>query len=201
MKEQYSILLNKLYNKYSSKKYGEYKDGGTYGWLMNYRFNKDDLTVTLSPEGNPTDNLELIQSVVLDLIDILPKDYKYRLYINGFYCDILNGNLELTFVDGNYYIKDEHQLMHENKEVATIIDVINLNKIENSEIKWSVLKKKSIELGFTPVKDKNGFENLYLIDAFKICYPDYNYNFFSDNNVVQKNLNDEPKKKKFWGLF
>ena len=200
MKEQYSVLLNKLYNKYSSKKYGEYKDGGTYGWLMNYAFNKDYLNITLSPDGNPADNVELIKSVVLDIIEILPKDYRYRLTINGFYSDIENGNLDLTFVDGNYYIKEEHQLMHDKKEVATIIDVVNLNKIEISEFKWSVLKKKSIELGFVPVKDISGHENLYLVEAFKICYPRYNYNFRIDNESPEE-LSEIPKRKKFLGLF
>ena len=28
-----------------------------------------------------------------------------------------------------------------------------------------------------PVKDKSGFENLYLIEAFKICYPEYKDDF------------------------
>ena len=59
---------------------------------------------------------------------------------------------------------------------------------------------KSIELGFVTVKDKSGHENLYLLQAFKICYPDYNYDFFT-HNVTSKHLNDEPKRKKFWGLF
>lgn len=200
MKEEYSALLRKLEIKYSSKKYGEYKDGGLYGKLLGYSFNNDKLSISLYPEGKPEDNVELIESVVKDLIEVLPKDYNYNLSIAGWHADVKNGDLDIKFKDGNYYIKAEHQLMHENKEVATILDVINLNKIENSEIKWSVLKKKSIELGFTPVKDKNGFENLYLIDAFKMCYPEYNYDFGIKNDLP-KDLNVEPKRKKFLGLF
>ena len=65
------------------------------------------------------------------------------------------------------------------------------------ELKWRLLKEKSIALGFVPVKDKSGFENLYLIEAFKECYPSLNYNF----QVEQKESEIEPKKRKFFGLF
>lgn len=200
MEEKYFALLDELVIKYSSEKYGEYKDGGLYGKLFYYTFKKELLSIILHPDGKPDQHIELIQSIISDLIKILPKDYKYKLWICGWYSDIQNGDLNINFKDGNYYIKAEHQLMHENKEVATILDVINLNKIENSEIKWNVLKKKSIELGFTPVKDKNGFENLYLIDAFKMCYPEYNYDF-GIKNELPKDLSVEPKRKKFLGLF
>lgn len=198
--EEYSVLLRKLEINYSSKKYGEYKDGGLYGKLLSYHFNKDELSIVLHPEGKPEDHIELIESVIKDMNNILPIDYIYKLSICGYYSFVKIGNLDITFTDGNYYIKDEHQLMHDKKEIATIMDIANLNKIAISEFKWSVLKKKSIELGFVPVKNKSGHENLYLVEAFKICYPDYNYDFDNENDLP-KDLSVETKKKKFFGLF
>jgi hypothetical protein len=196
MKEDYSEPLRKLEMKYSSKNYGEYKDGGLYSKLLNYHFNKDELSIVLNPDGKPEEHSELIKCVISDLIKILPKDYIYKLSICGYYSFIKNGNFDITFTDGNYYIEEKHQEMHNRKEAATIMDVANLNKIAYTEFKWNILKKKSIELGFAPVKDKSGHENLYLIEAFKICYPEYNYDFGIENK-----LNDEPKRKKFLGLF
>lgn len=196
MKEEYSKILRKLEKKYSSDVYGEYKDGGLYGNLLTHSFNKDKLCVYLHPDGNPEGHIELIQSVIKDLIEVLPKGQLYTIRIAGWYTEIENGELDINFKDGNYYIKLEHQLMHENKEIVTIADVIDLNKHLNLEIKWNVVKKKSIELGFTPVKDKSGIENLYLIEAFKICYPECNYDF-----GIANDLDVKPKRKKFLGLF
>ncbi len=196
MKEEYSAILRKLETKYSSKIYGEYKDGGLYGKLLTYSFNNDKLSVCLHPDGKPEDNIELIQSVIKDLIEALPKGLLYSISIAGWLTEVKNGDLDINFKDGNYYIKSEHRQMHENKEIVTIAEVIELNKIVNPEIKWSVVKKKSIELGFTPVKDRSGFENLYLIGAFKICYPEYNYDF-----GIKNDLNVEHRRKKFLGLF
>lgn len=198
--EEYSELLRKLEIKYSSKKYGVYKDGGLYGKLLNYHFNKNELSIVLYPDGKPQDHIELIKSVIQDLNEILPIDHIYKLSICGYYSFIKNGNFDITFTDGNYYIKDEHQLMHDKKEIATIMDVANLNKIAISEFKWSAIKKKSIELGFEPVKDKSGHENLYSVEAFKKCYPDYNYDF-GIKNEMPKDLSVESKRKKFLGLF
>jgi hypothetical protein len=200
MKEEHFFLLDELRIKYSFEKYGEYKNGGTYGNLWFYSFKKSQLSIILHPEGKPNEHIELIQSVVVDLLKILPKDYEYKLCIDGWYCNMQNGDLKLEFIDGRYYIKTEHQEMHERKEVATIMDVANLNNIAYSEFKWNVLKRKSIELGFAPVKDKSGHENLYLIEAFKVCYPEYNY-VFSIENELPKDVNVEPKRKKFLGLF
>ena len=197
MEDKYFALLDELVIKYSLPQYGEYKDGGHYGKLFYYSFKKGLLSIILHPDGKPNDHIELIQSIISDLIKLLPKDYKYKLWICGWYSDIQNGDLNVNFSDGNYYIKTEHQEMHDRKEIVTIADIANLNDIEYSEFKWSVLKKKSTELGFTPVKGKNNIENLYLLQAFKICYPEYNYDF----NIKNELLNVEPKKKKFWGLF
>lgn len=197
MKEEHLALLKKLVLKHSNI---DYKDGGHYGKLFYFGFKKEQLLIILHPEGKPNEHIELIQSILNELLDILPKDYKYRICLNGWYSDVVNGNFELEFINGNYYIKPEHQEMHDRKEVATIIEVANLNNISHSEFKWNVLKKKSIELGFVPVKDKSGFENLYLIEAFKECYPEYNYAFSVESESL-KDLNVIPKKKKFLGLF
>ncbi len=200
MKDEYSILLRKLEIKYSSKEYGEYKDGGLYGKLFRYSFIKDELIINLCPDGKPDHNVELIESVVKDLIKVLPEDYEYKLCIGGWYSFIKNGSLDINFKDGNYYIKEEHQQMHDKKEIATIMEVANFNNVDASEFKWNIIKKKSIELGFLPVKDKSGFENLYLIEAFKICYPEYKYDFGIKKDL-QSNSKLEPKRKKFLGLF
>lgn len=200
MKEEHLLLLKELRVKYSFEKYGEYKDWSSYSELWFYSFKNSQLSIILHPEGKPLEHIELIQSIVSDLLKILPKDYKYKLCIDGWYCNVLNGDLKLEFIDGRYYIKSEHKEMHDRKEVATIMDVANLNNIAHPEFKWNILKKKSIELGFTPVKDKSGQENLYLIEAFKVCYPEYNY-VFSVENELPKDLNVEPKRKKFLGLF
>ena len=128
----------------------------------------------------------------------MPDNFVYRLILDGWYCDITNGNFELNFKDGRYYIKKEHQEMHDRKEIATIIEVAKLNNVQYTDFKWNLLKKKSIELGFTPVKEKNGFENLYSISSFKFCYPEYKYDF---NNESIKNAFIEPKRKKIFGLF
>lgn len=188
MEEKYFALLDELMIKYSLNEYGKYKDGSSYKQLFYYGFTKGLLSFTLEPDGNLINHTELINSIVNDLIIVLPKDYKYKLSIGGYYCFIQNGDLNLNFVDGKYYIKSEHQEMHVRKEVATITEVINLNNIAYPDFKWNVLKKKSIELGFTPVKEKNGIENLYLIEAFKVCYPEYNYDFGIKNELL-KDLN------------
>lgn len=197
MEEKYFALLDELMIKYSSEKYGEYKYGGLYGKLFYYSFKKGLLSIILHPDGKPNEHIELIQAIISDLIKILPKGYKYKLWICGWYSDIQNGDLNINFSDGNYYIKTEHQEMHDRKEIVTIADIANLNNVEDSEFKWNILKKKSTELGFVPVKEKNNIENLYLLEAFKICYPEYNYDF----NIKDEVQNEEPKKKKFLGLF
>ena len=106
----------------------------------------------------------------------------------------------LSFEDGKYYIEPVHQEMHEKKEIVTIKEIADLNNISYSELKWNLLKNKSIELGFTPVKDKSGNENLYSINAFKQCYPHLNYDF-NVKNRDQNEQTEEPKRKKFFGLF
>jgi hypothetical protein len=194
MDEKYINLLDELMLKYSNIDYL----GCYYSKLVVYYIKKDQLTVILHLDGMPHEHLKIIQEVVNKLVKVLPVNFIYRLNLDGWYCEVTNGNFQLDFVDGRYYIKPEHQEMHDRNEVATIAEIAILNNIEYTEFKWNLLKKKSIELGFTPVKDKNGFENLYLIEAFIACYPEYNINF---KNELLNELNIEPKKKKFLGLF
>ncbi|WET04698.1 hypothetical protein [Flavobacterium sp. YJ01] len=97
MEEEHFDLLDELMIKYSFKKYGKYKDWSSYGNLFYYSFKKGLLSIILHPEGKPTDHIELIQSIVKDLIEILPKDYKYKLSIDGWYSDIQNGDLNIDF--------------------------------------------------------------------------------------------------------
>jgi hypothetical protein len=200
MEKEYLNLLNKLVKEYSNF---DYQDG-FYGKMLSYHLDKEKLIVSIGPsfslDGEMHEHSELIKEIVIKLNKIFPKDFVYRLTINGWYCDIKNGDFDLNFQDGRYHIKPEHQEMHDKKEVATIEEVLNLNKGIDLDIKWNLLKKKSIELGFVPVKEKNGFENLYLIEAFKQCYPNLNYNFeYNDENQNQVII--EPKRKKFLGLF
>lgn len=196
MEEKYLNLLNELVKEYSNYDYL----GGHYGRMLVYGFDKENLIITICPSfnlvGDISEHSGLIKKVVSKLYEILPKDFAYKLKINGFYCDITNGNFDLKFKDGNYYIEPQFQKMHEDKQILTIRDVLEINKNTEINIKWSLLKKKSIELGFTPIKEKSGFENLYKIEAFKQCYPQLNYTF----NIVDKQ-EPEPKRKKFFGLF
>lgn len=178
----------------------DYKDGGFYKHVIFYRFDKNQLSIIINPEGKPAEHIELIQTIVNRIHTIMPKDYIYKILINGWYCDVTNGSLDLNFIDANYYIKAEHQDMHNKKEIVTIIEVANLNNISFSEFKWNIIKQKSIEMGFPPVKEKNGTENLYLIEAFKECYPHYNYIFKTEDKTFNE-LNIGPKRKKFLGLF
>lgn len=97
MEEEHFVLLDELMIKYSFKKYGKYKDWSSYGQLFFYTFKKGLLSIMLHPEGRPTDHMELIQSIFSDLIKILPKDYKYKLCIDGWYCDLQNGDLNIDF--------------------------------------------------------------------------------------------------------
>lgn len=192
MIQEYFSALDELVLKYSKV---DYQDG-FYGQLFYYNVNKGKLFINMHVEGKADKHVELIQDIVITLNKILPKDLIYRLIIDGWYCDIVNGDFTLKFIDGNYYIKPEYQEMHDRKEIVSTRDIYELNNEVQIELKWRVLKEKSIELGFVPVKDKSGFENLYLIEAFKECYPSLKYDF-----QLQKEIEIEPKKKKFFGLF
>lgn len=62
---------------------------------------------------------------------------------------------------------------------VSIIKIAKFNKVSEKNFEWRKLKKKSEELGYLIKKAESpryGFQNLYHIDCFKACYPQYNYN-------------------------
>jgi hypothetical protein len=64
-------------------------------------------------------------------------------------------------------------------EWVSIIKVAKFNKISENTFEWRKLKSKSEELGYLIKKAESprfGFQNLYHIDCFKSCYPQFNYN-------------------------
>jgi prophage antirepressor-like protein len=61
---------------------------------------------------------------------------------------------------------------------VSIIKVSQHNKVKEKIFDWRVLKKKSEELGYVLKKAESprfGYQNLYHINVFKACYPQYNY--------------------------
>lgn len=195
MDQKYISQLNELMIKYKNIDYLD----GYHSMLVSYYLKKEKLTITLHTHGEPKTNIKLIQDVISNLYDILPIDFKYYVTLNGWSSEVINGNFNLDFIDQNYYIKPENQEMHERKEIVTILEVADFNNISYTEFKWNLLKKKSIELGFTPVKNKGGLENLYLTVAFKQCYPELDYSFTMKNEQTNETI--EIKKKKWFGLF
>ena len=64
-------------------------------------------------------------------------------------------------------------------EWVSIIKVSKFNKVPENTFEWRRLKSKSEELGYLIKKAESprfGFQNLYHIDCFKSCYPQFNYN-------------------------
>jgi hypothetical protein len=64
-------------------------------------------------------------------------------------------------------------------EWVSIIKVSKFNKVPERIFEWRKLKSKSEELGYLIKKAESprfGFQNLYHIDCFKSCYPQFNYN-------------------------
>lgn len=67
-------------------------------------------------------------------------------------------------------------------EWASIIRVCQHNKIKESAFKWQVLKKRSEELGYEVKKAESRrfeYQNLYHVNVFKACYPEYKYDFLN----------------------
>ena len=63
-------------------------------------------------------------------------------------------------------------------EWVSIIKVSRFNKVSEKLFDWHELKRVSIELGY-PIKKaespRYGYQNLYHINVFKRCYPQYRY--------------------------
>jgi phage regulator Rha-like protein len=63
-------------------------------------------------------------------------------------------------------------------EWVSIIKICAKNKIKETVFDWRYLKKKSAEMGYSIKKAQSaryGFQNLYHINVFKACYPQFNY--------------------------
>lgn len=64
-------------------------------------------------------------------------------------------------------------------EWVSIIKVAQHNKVSEKVFAWQKLKQTSLEMGFQIKKAQSprfAFQNLYHINVFKRCYPQYNYN-------------------------
>lgn len=65
-------------------------------------------------------------------------------------------------------------------EWISIIKVSQFNKIHENNFNWPVLKKKSEQMGYEIKKGQSNrydYQNLYHVNVFKACYPQFNYNF------------------------
>lgn len=71
-------------------------------------------------------------------------------------------------------------------EWISILKVSSFNKVHEKAFDWRMLKRKSEEMGFVIKKAQSpryGFQNLYHVNAFKACYPQYNYKFLQSNQI------------------
>ncbi len=90
--------------------------------------------------------------------------------------------------------QEEQKLLLENKvenlstaldslsEWTSIIKVCQFNKVKESKFDWRKLKAKSLELGFEIKKAESrrfSYQNLYHVNVFKACYPQYKYDFLN----------------------
>ncbi len=63
-------------------------------------------------------------------------------------------------------------------EWVSIIKVATKNRIKETAINWRLLKRKSEEMGYAIKKAQSprfDFQNLYHVNVFRACYPQYNY--------------------------
>lgn len=63
---------------------------------------------------------------------------------------------------------------------VSILKVAIHNHVKETNFKWSVLKKQSIAMGYEVKQTESGrfkYQNLYHVDVFRVCYPQYNYDF------------------------
>jgi anti-repressor protein len=67
-------------------------------------------------------------------------------------------------------------------EWVSILKVANFNKVSEKLFNWRLLKNKSTDMGFSIKRAESarfGFQNLYHINSFKACYPQFRYNFLN----------------------
>jgi phage regulator Rha-like protein len=64
-------------------------------------------------------------------------------------------------------------------EWVSIIKVATKNKIKETVFDWRQLKRKSKEMGYAIKRAESArfeYQNLYHVNIFKACYPQFNYN-------------------------
>jgi len=62
----------------------------------------------------------------------------------------------------------------------SILKVSMHNKVSEKVFDWRKLKQASDKMGYEVKKMQSRrfkYQNLYHIDTFRVCYPQYNYNF------------------------
>lgn len=67
-------------------------------------------------------------------------------------------------------------------EWTSIIKVCQFNKVKEGKFDWRKLKAKSKDLGYEIKKGESNrfdYQNLYHVNVFRACYPEYNYNFLN----------------------
>ena len=72
-------------------------------------------------------------------------------------------------------------------EWVSIIKVSRFNRVHESKFNWRLLKRKNEEMGFLIKKSESprfGFQNLYNVNAFKSCYPQFNYKFLDNDSQL-----------------
>jgi len=63
---------------------------------------------------------------------------------------------------------------------VSILKVSIHNHVKETNFNWRVLKAKSHEVGYEVKRTESGrfeYQNLYHVDVFRVCYPQYNYDF------------------------
>lgn len=71
-------------------------------------------------------------------------------------------------------------------EWVSILKVANFNKVHETAFSWHALKKKSIDMGYEVKKAQSPrfqSQNLYHVNSFRACYPQYNYKFLQSNQI------------------
>lgn len=65
-------------------------------------------------------------------------------------------------------------------EWISILKVSQFNKIHENNFDWRILKKGSEQMGYEIKKGQSNryvYQNLYHVNVFKACYPQFKYNF------------------------
>lgn len=101
----------------------------------------------------------------------------------------LPSNLKEAYLALAQAEEEKEQLLIQNENLNTVLDnllewvsiikVCEHNKVKESMFNWRKLKNKSNELGYQIKRAESprfGYMNLYHIDAFRACYPQFDYN-------------------------